>query len=343
MIIDKTQLSYQKASEVYFTKEVTSEAVLRLYERIKLQNPGKIAIKLHFGEKGNKNFASPELSKDLAKITNATLVDSNVLYIGPRRYTDSHIALAKEHGFDFAPICILDGEKEIEIPVKGTKHYKTVRVGSHFEDFDSFIVFSHCTGHVMAGFGAAVKNVAMGMAAIGGKMQQHSSSTPLIDQDKCISCGECVEECAQEAITLDPVSIDEQKCVGCGKCIGVCSQQVYDVNWGSTQSSLFVERMVEYAKGMIDHKPMVFITVMANISPDCDCDGNARKPFVDDIGILASSDIVAIDKAAFDLVAQKTKKENIFTELHRNTDGRPQYIYGSQLGMGSMNYKLIEI
>ncbi|MDD6210127.1 MAG: DUF362 domain-containing protein [Bacteroidales bacterium] len=342
-MIDQTKFIYQRPSNVYFTKEITSDAVLKLYDRIKLQNPGKIAIKLHFGEKGNKNFAAPELSKALALRTDATLVDSNVLYVGPRRYTDSHIALAKEHGFDFAPICILDGDEEIEIPVQGTKYYDKIRVGSHFKDFDSYIVFSHCTGHVMAGFGAAVKNVAMGMAAVGGKMQQHSSSIPLIDGDKCISCGECIDGCAQNAISIDPVVIDPDKCVGCGKCIGICPQQVYDVNWGSTQSSLFVERMVEYAKGMLDDKPMVFITVLANISPDCDCDGHAREPFVDDIGIIASTDIVAIDKAAFDLVARKTKKENVFTELHRNTDGRPQYLYGNQIGLGNMDYKLIEL
>ena len=341
--MDKMQLHYQKPAEVYFTKAITSECVLRLYDRIRLEQPGKIAIKLHFGERGNKNFASPALSKELALQTKAALADSNVLYVGPRRYTDSHIALAKEHGFDFAPICILDGEEEVELPVKGVRHYDSIRVGSHFCDFDSYIVFSHCTGHMMAGFGAAIKNVAMGMAAVGGKMAMHSSSVPLIEGDNCISCGECIEHCPGDAITIDPVVVDDEKCIGCGRCIGVCPQGVYDVNWGSTNSSLFVERMVEYAKGMLDYKPMVFITVLASISPDCDCDGDARPPFVEDIGIIASRDIVAVDKAAFDLVTGKLQKENVFTELHRHTDGRSQYLYGDELKMGSVHYKLIEI
>ena len=342
-MIDKTQLLYQKPSEVFFTNDISAEGVLKLYEHIKLDTPGRVAIKLHFGERGNKNFASPVLSKELALAANATLVDSNVLYVGPRRYTDSHIELAIEHGFDFAPVCILDGEQEEELPVKGVKHFDSIRVGSHFKHFDSYVVFSHCTGHVMAGFGAAIKNVAMGMAAVGGKMAQHSSSVPMIDDEKCISCGECIETCPQGAIDIDPVAVDSSKCIGCGKCIGACPQHVFDVNWGSTGSPLFVERMVEYAKGLLDYKPMVFITVLANISPDCDCDGHARPPFVEDIGIIASRDIVAIDKATFDLVAKQTGKENIFTEMHRNTDGRPQYLYGDSLGMGTINYKLVKI
>ena len=342
-MIDKTQLRYQKPAEVFFTEDISANGVLKLYERVKFDNPGQVAIKLHFGERGNKNFASPKLSKGLAQVTNATLVDSNVLYVGPRRYTDSHIALALEHGFDFAPICILDGEQEIEIPAKGLKHYDSIRVGSHFPEFDSYIVFSHCTGHGMAGFGAAIKNVAMGMAAVGGKMAQHSSAIPLINEDECVSCGECLDTCPAEAITIDPIAVDATKCIGCGKCIGACPRHVYDVNWASTGSTDFVERMVEYAKGLTDYKPMVFITVLASISPDCDCESHARAPFVDDIGIIASTDIVAIDKAMFDLVTAKCGKANIFTDLHRNTDGRPQYLYGESLGMGTASYKLVEI
>ena len=342
-MIDKTQLRYPKPADVFFTDDISSEGVLKLYERVKLDNPGKVAVKLHFGERGNKNFASPALSKELVLATGATLVDSNVLYVGPRHHTDSHIAVALEHGFDFAPICILDGEQEEELEAKGLKHFDSIRVGTHFKEFDSYIVFSHCTGHGMAGFGAAIKNVAMGMAAVGGKMAQHSSAVPMIDEEKCISCGECMENCPADAIEIDPVFVDSAKCIGCGKCIGACSQEVFDVNWGSTGSPLFVERMVEYAKGIMDYKPMVFITVLANISPDCDCESHARPPFVEDIGIIASRDIVAIDKATFDLVAQQTKKENVFTELHRNTDGRPQYLYGDSLGMGTANYKLVRV
>ena len=170
-----------KESVVYFCSDITPENILKLYEAMGLDMSAykNVGLKIHFGEDGNKNFLSPELVRPLVEKTNATLVETNVLYVGKRRYTQSHLALAKEHGFTFAPIDILDDEGETVYPVqKNFKFCKNVRTGSHFEKYDFYIVYSHFKGHGSSGFGGAIKNVGMGMASPGGKMAIHANNYP---------------------------------------------------------------------------------------------------------------------------------------------------------------------
>ncbi len=345
--IDQKDYHGQKdVSVVYFIREITPENVLKLYEALGEEPKGKIGVKLHFGEKGNKNFLNPELTRPLMKKTNATWVETNVLYVGERRYTDKHLALAAEHGFTFAPIDILDSEGEIDIPTTnmGLKHYKSVKLGKHFMDYDNYIIYTHFKGHGSAGFGGAIKNLAMGFASPGGKMAQHASDYPQINSpEKCVGCANCVRNCPAAALSLDGgIHIDTTKCIGCAKCIAECPLKLFSPSQVELPGSTFMERLVEYAYVAWKTKPMVFINVLANISASCDCSSRAPKPFCDDIGMLASKDIVAIDQASFDLVAEKHKCDDPFLK-ESGKSGLSQLDYAQSLGMGNRKYVLIEI
>ncbi|PKN27300.1 MAG: hypothetical protein CVU65_02915 [Deltaproteobacteria bacterium HGW-Deltaproteobacteria-22] len=332
-------------SEVYFTKEISPAAVMRVYEKIAHRVKGKVGLKVHFGEDKNPNYLKPEMSRDLALKLKATLVETNVLYVGRRRYTESHIASAREHGFTFAPIDILDseGDKTLKVTDPRIKHYREVKVGAHMDRYDTFVVFSHFKGHGSAGFGGAIKNVAMGFSSIAGKMAQHANDIPSVDGTKCVKCMRCVGECPAKAITVDDagVRIDKKKCIGCAKCIGECPTRVFGVPKG-LDKNLFNERLVEYAKVISDHYPMVYISVMANISKGCDCARTHQKPFMGDVGILASLDMLAIDNAAHDMVNQAAGHEDIWKDKN-SVSGRLQLTHGAEVGLGNTAYKLINL
>jgi len=331
----------KELSKVYLTKDISGEGVLEIFQKINTNINGKIAIKVHFGEDGNINYLKPELIRKLATELNATLVETNVLYRGKRRFTEDHLNLAREHGFGFAPLDILNSEGEKELAVN-LKHFKTISVGSHLDNYDHLIIFSHFKGHAMAGFGGAIKNVAMGLASIPGKMAMHASNIPLFNTNRCTSCKLCLNVCTVDAITLDPLVIDTDKCIGCGKCIGTCPTGAIQVPWGSTPNNEFNERMVDYVKGISDNYHMVYINVLANISKDCDCDAYAQEPFMEDIGILASTDIVAIEKASLDLINKQHKCEDTFLKVN-STSGNGQIEYAKKLGLGNVEYQLIEL
>ncbi|HNW81620.1 MAG TPA: DUF362 domain-containing protein [bacterium] len=332
------------SAKVYFTKDISSAGLMKAFEKIRADVKGKkIGLKVHFGEDGNKYFVKPEMMKDLVKSLNATFVETNVLYVSKRRYTESHIALAKAHGFTYAPIDILDSEGTIEYPATGLKHIKKAIVGSHMNNYDTIVVLSHFKGHQGAGFGGAIKNVGMGMGAIAGKMAMHASTVPTVNTSKCTKCGACVLQCPGNAITIEPkVVIDPEKCIGCAKCIGVCPTRVYGVPWGSTDTPAFMEKLVEYAKIIKDNKHMVYINVLADISPDCDCMGGAAKPFVKDLGIMVSTDMLAIDAASFDMVNDAIHTKDAFAK-HSGVSGRPQIEYGKKIGLGNDSYELIDL
>ncbi len=331
----------QNKSNVYFKREINENSILEIFHKISGKVSGKVGLKVHFGEKNNKYFIKPKLMKSLVEEVDATFIETNVLYVSDRRYTDSHLALAKEHGFTYAPIDILDDKGEVHYPVED-KHFNKVKLGKNIEKYDSVIALSHFKGHVLSGFGGAIKNIGMGLAAIAGKMDQHASTLPIFKPSKCVECGKCVPECPGQAISLAPLKIDSKNCIGCGKCIGICPEKAFRVPWGSTKSSQFIERLVEYAKGVIQYKNVVFINVLMDISKDCDCMSHAAKPFMDDIGILASEDIVAIENASYDLVDKYSEFEDSFRDIH-DVDARRQIEYAYSLRMGNKEYNLIEI
>ncbi len=331
--------SVKGGTPVYFSSRVTADAVLELYSRLHNKPTGKIGVKVHFGEDGNRNLLPASLCEGLVRELGATLVETNVLYGGQRGRTESHIALAKRHGFTFAPIDILDSAGNIAYPCS-LRHFSKVYTGSHFEDYDGYVIFSHFKGHGLAGFGGAIKNISMGMASKQGKRFLHRGNYPLYDQAGCIECGLCVQACPEQAITIKPVNIDHLNCTACGKCVATCPTKVYQSPPDGKED--FLERLVEYAAVLTSRKPMVYINVLANISADCDCFSTAAKPFLPDIGILASTDLVALEKASHDLVDKAHNCDDSFLR-ETSVSGKRQISYAAELGLGSLEYELVDI
>ncbi len=324
-------------SKVYYSKDVSKDGLAKALAALQCELKGKIGVKVHFGEEGNKNFIPAEMLRNFMSNNSANFVETNVLYVSKRRYTESHIKLAKEHGFDFAPIDILDDGGEI----KQTSDDLVAYFGKNILNYDNFLIFSHFKGHMMAGFGGAIKNVAMGMASIHGKMSLHASKVPYVNNDNCVNCGICVNNCPANSISLNPVKIS-QTCIGCGSCIGICPEGVFGVPWDSITNEEFLNRLVNYSKVFIANNKSIYVNVVANISSQCDCAGLAPAPFMDDIGILVSADIVAIDTASHDLVNKAYGSQDTFLEVSK-ASGLVQLNYAQKLGLGSMKYTLIEV
>ncbi len=321
----------------------------------------KVAIKVHFGERDSQTYLSPVLVKaiyeELKKkvnpsitlgvdgeqnrtIKNAALVDCSVLYKGERAFASTHKKLAIEHGFGFAPISILDGEKgdeEIKIEIN-QKHFKKIKIGAGIKNFNAVLAISHFTGHLSAGFGGAIKNVGMGLGSKAGKLEMHQAFKLKINPDLCQVCGICQRECPAGAIITNngKAEIDYQKCISCGQCISICPQGAVEIPFGTGSSKDLQERIAEYAFGALKGKKSFFMNVLMNITSRCDCVRGIQKPIIPNIGILASKDIVAIDKASLDLIGKER-----FESL--GVDPTVQIDYAEKLGLGEKDYELIEI
>jgi len=301
----------------------------------------EVPIKVHFGEKGNKTFTPARCYDETINYlkengVSPSYIETNVLYRGSRTTTEKHIETAKSHGFTQIPIIIADGDigteyHEIEI---NKEYIHKCKIGKEYGNYKQFIVMSHFKGHVAAGFGGALKQLAMGFAARGGKLEQHSGISPVIDEEKCISCGICVNKCNYGAIqTPDTAVIDESKCIGCAGGIAVCPQGAIENTWGG---SYFLEKLSEYAYGASKDKDIIYITFVHNITKECDCAGTHMKPIAANIGILAGKDPVALDTACLDMV-QRNSGEKLFEK------GRKSLQHAEKIGLGTMQYELIEI
>lgn len=300
-----------------------------------------LPIKVHFGEKGNHTFIPATcydgiidyLEEEKIK---TSFIETNVLYRGSRTTRDNHIELAKEHGFTRCPITIADGDiGEAVVEVEINKEYFThVKLGAAFDDYSQILVMSHFKGHGLAGFGGALKQLAMGFASRSGKMAQHSRMVPSVSEHKCVECGLCVEKCDVNAIDLRPkAAIDGNLCVGCAGCIAVCPVGAIRNDWGALN---FREKVTEYAYGAQLNKKHLYISFLINITKECDCMGQKMDPIAPNIGVLASSDPVALDAACLDLL-QKVTGKPLFEE------GRSQLKHAQTIGFGHVDYELVEI
>lgn len=367
------------ASPVYFTDlRTTVENNLcaktgRLLECAGLADcvrPGDLtALKLHFGEAGNTAFIRPVFIRWIVDAVAALgakpfLTDANTLYRGDRSDAVSHLVRALKHGFDCfgagAPVIIADGLRGTDaamIAFDGA-HFTELSIASAVMAADSIVNVSHFKGHELTGFGGALKNLGMGCASREGKMSQHATISPRIESGLCIVCGRCHAICPASAIrlTADTAAIDAEACIGCAECITVCPQDAIKINWND-DTRLFQEKMIEYAAGLQRAKQgkILHVNFLMQISPACDCYGHADRAIVPDIGILASTDPVALDQASADMVnaqpgcpgsalARNTAAgKDKFAGLYPEVDWGHQLDYARNLGVGQREYTLVRV
>lgn len=366
------------ASKVFFWNLRTSmkmpydKRVKRLIKRsgvfAAIESKELVAIKIHFGEAGTTSFIAPIWVTPIVALIKKTgarpfLADTNTLYQGQRYEGASHALVAARHGFDpnilGAPVVIADGIRSgnaREIPSPG-KHFETCSMAGDIADADVLVTLNHFKGHLLAGFGGALKNLAMGCATVKGKMQQHCGLGPNLVSKNCTGCGSCVATCLYGALSLkmEKAAIDRDKCVGCGACMHACEFGALMIDW-KTDTPVFLERVVEYAAAALaPHDKTAHITFVNNVSPGCDCEGHSDAPICPDIGVLVSDDPVAIDQAGLDLVNQAPPSfpsalptglisgEDKFMALHPDIDGTYALAYAEKMGLGSRTYELINV
>ena len=289
-------------SKVYFTKEITPESLIKIYEKVGGELKGNVAVKLHSGEKGNQNYLRPEFVKPLIDHVNGTVVECNTAYAGARNTTEKHRQLIKEHEWDkYFKFDLLDEEgPDFELDIPNGKILKKNYVGKDLVNYDSMLVLSHFKGHAMGGYGGALKQLSIGCASTAGKSLIHTAG-----------------------------KTDDQ----------------YKLWDNLPEQDHFLEAMADAAESAHNHfkDNIVYINVMKNLSVDCDCDGNASAPCMEDIGILASTDPIAIDQACLDLVYNSNDegKEKLIERIE-SRHGVHTIEAASELGFGEREYELIE-
>ena len=342
------------------SKEVVAQKTLRLYQvanvdRI-MEAGDLVAMKMHFGEKGNTGYIKPDYLHPLIKAlkdckVKPYLTDANTLYRGERAYSVDHLMQAYSHGFGpeamGVPVIIADGIRSknyAEVPIEG-RHFQSVKIANDILDCDTLLVLSHPTGHGSTGLGAAIKNLGMGCASRSGKQNQHSDVKPRVTPATCQACGLCMQRCPVEAISWvdGKAYIDHATCYGCAECIAACRFGAIAVNWEGTSQAL-QEKMAEYAWGVVKDKQdkVACLSFLIHVTKDCDCVGRPQNPIIKDVGILASFDPVAIDQATVDLLAEAARKD-LFHNMWPENDYNLQLAHAERLGMGTRQYELIEI
>ena len=368
------------ASKVYFADlraDVHENLQQKLTRLMKTAGMGDIdfqdkfvAIKLHFGEPGNLAFLRPNWARTVADFVKERggkpfLTDCNTLYVGGRKNALDHMDSAMLNGFNpmttGCQIIIGDGLKgsdEVEVPVVGGEYVKNAKIGRAVMDADVFISLTHFKGHEEAGFGGCLKNIGMGCGSRAGKMEQHNAGKPHVAQKHCIGCGQCRKICAHGApiITDGKAHIDHDKCVGCGRCIAVCPKDAVRIDWDESTTNLNC-KIAEYTKAVVDGRPCFHISLVIDVSPNCDCHAENDMAIVPNVGMFASFDPVALDMACVDAVNAQTPlrgsaaddahaKAHVhdhFQRLHPDTNWRSCLEHGEKIGIGTREYELIKI
>lgn len=332
-----------------------------------------VAIKMHFGELGNISFLRPNYAKAVADVIKELggkpfLTDCNTMYPGYRKNALEHLYCAWENGFTpltvGCPILIGDGLKgtdDIEVPVEGGEYVKNAKIGRAIMDADIFISLTHFKGHEMAGFGGTIKNIGMGCGSRAGKKEQHSGGQPHIIEQRCRGCKKCLKECANNGLAFNTetkkMTVDTKNCVGCGRCLGACN---YDaVEFDNELAIEFLNyRMAEYAKAVIDKRPNFHISLVVDVSPNCDCHCENDSPIIPNIGMFASFDPLALDQACVDacLAVKPLPNSQLYDHLHTEgfvdrhdhfvnstpeSDWKSCLEHAAKIGLGNRDYELI--
>jgi uncharacterized Fe-S center protein len=353
-------------SRVYFiaakadeSHELLSEKARRAYLAIglnaKLDEDDFVALKIHFGEKNNTGYVRPQWLKgtveEIAKKTSrAFLSDSNTLYVGHRSNSVDHIRLAWSHGFRQdvldVPIVIADGliGRDAHESGRPLGRVKAARIAGAFVNSDALLCLTHVTGHVQTGIGASIKNMGMGCASRTGKLDMHSVVHPRVNPKQCRNCGLCLAQCPENAIVQAEghVVIQDPKCIGCGECLVVCRRGAIKMRWDE-DSARVQEKLAEYALSVQSRfkSKAGFLNFLVRITKDCDCMAGNQPRIVEDIGILASSDVVAVDQASADLVVKRAGKD-VFRAGY-DIDWSVQLRHGESIGLGRRAYDLVTL
>ena len=372
-------------SKVYYTDfraKIGEGLPTKLKRLIKAAGIGEIdmdnkftAIKMHFGELGNISFLRPNYAKAVADVVKELggkpfLTDCNTLYPGSRKNALEHLYCAWENGFTpltvGCPILIGDGLKgtdDVEVPVEGGEYIKKALIGRAVMDADVFISLSHFKGHEMTGFGGAIKNIGMGCGSRAGKKEQHRNGKPSVDPELCRGCRLCMRQCANDGLVFDEaakkMSINMENCVGCGRCIGACNFDAIDFA-DSAATKVLNCRMAEYTKAVVDGRPHFHISLIVDVSPNCDCHAENDAPILPNIGMFASFDPLALDQACVDACLKAeplpnsqladNMKQADFCDHHdhfENTTVNSEYktclAHAEKIGLGSREYEIVTV
>lgn len=372
-------------SKVYYTDfraKIGEGLPTKLKRLIKAAGIGEIdmdnkftAIKMHFGELGNISFLRPNYAKAVADVVKELggkpfLTDCNTLYPGSRKNALEHLYCAWENGFTpltvGCPILIGDGLKgtdDVEVPVEGGEYIKKALIGRAVMDADVFISLSHFKGHEMTGFGGAIKNIGMGCGSRAGKKEQHRNGKPSVDPELCRGCRLCMRQCANDGLVFDEaakkMSINMENCVGCGRCIGACNFDAIDFVDNAATKVLNC-RMAEYTKAVVDGRPHFHISLIVDVSPNCDCHAENDAPILPNIGMFASFDPLALDQACVDACLKAeplpnsqladNMKQADFYDHHdhfENTTVNSEYktclAHAEKIGLGSREYEIVTV
>lgn len=367
-------------SKVYYTNMRTSfrENLLQKLERL-IRRAGMLeqidftnkyaAIKIHFGEPGNLAFLRPNYAKVVADLVKEAggkpfLTDCNTLYVGRRKNALDHMDAAYENGFSpFSTGChviIADGLKgtdEALVPIDG-EYIKEAKIGQAVMDADIFISLTHFKGHENTGFGGTLKNIGMGCGSRAGKMEMHNAGKPHVEEDHCIGCHACEKICAHSAISFSEKKafVNKDRCVGCGRCIGVCPVDAMQSDYDES-NDILNRKIAEYTWAVIKDRPNFHISLVVDVSPNCDCHSENDIAIVPNVGMFASFDPVALDQACADAVNRQPviagsildehekhhHHHDHFTSTHPDTNWEVALEHAQKLGLGSREYELITI
>ncbi len=355
-------------SEVFLVRCTMADGIPALQECVEVllkesgcldvvETKALVAVKVHFGEAGQKTFVPPALVKPVVDGVKSRgglpfLTDTNTLYTGRRSNSVLHIELAHEHGFSLestgAPVIIADGlqgDAEVEVEVNG-RYYGRVGIAEGAARADVLVSVTHVTGHPGTGMGGVLKNLGMGLSSRKGKLAQHSRSKPRVDESACTGCGRCIPMCPAEAIGFTAegrARIDDNVCIGCGECLAVCRFGAVKFSWDQASEDL-QRRIVEHAMGVLNTKRgrHAHVVFLINMTKGCDCFGKPMEPLISDVGIAAGRDPVALDAAVLDL-ARAEDGRMLAEAAWGGVDPRVQVEYADAIGLGSADYELVEV